>query len=393
VDLVRKGHAFSVRWEVEPNRPLGISTWNTIGAVRNIRLRELAADEVRAAAKRRENEEPEEPPAKVPIIHSTDLFHPHDDPDDHYDLATLFAVKELDVRGVVLDLGAKQKQKTGLRAVQQMMHITGRKVPCAIGLGQPLRSREDKALGEDESFQGGVKLILDTLRRSDEKVVLSAVGSCRDVAAAFNREPQLCKEKLRAVYISIGDGPDGDQTEYNEGLDPQAFQRVLESGMPVYWCPCFGRDGYATFYTADQRQVVGACLPAVQNYFVYCLTESKADPIAFLSSGPHPLPTGPRNMWSTVHFLHAAGRKIYQRGPDDFVALTPYDAEKAGLGDKDVDVYQFVTMRAEGLPLPPRGKNQKPVSARLKVELNPVESRGFVFRAVDPRYGKIMPRV
>ncbi|NLF07816.1 MAG: hypothetical protein GX594_07525, partial [Pirellulaceae bacterium] len=42
---------------------------------------------------------------KIPIIHSTDLFHPHDDPDDHYDLATLFALDEFDIKGIVLDSG------------------------------------------------------------------------------------------------------------------------------------------------------------------------------------------------------------------------------------------------------------------------------------------------
>ena len=38
---------------------------------------------------------------KIPIIHSTDLFHPHDDPDDHFDLACLFALKEFNVKGIV----------------------------------------------------------------------------------------------------------------------------------------------------------------------------------------------------------------------------------------------------------------------------------------------------
>ena len=45
VDLERKDHEFGVRMEVDQSRPLGIATWNTSGAVRNIRLRELKADE------------------------------------------------------------------------------------------------------------------------------------------------------------------------------------------------------------------------------------------------------------------------------------------------------------------------------------------------------------
>ena len=41
----------------------------------------------------------------VPVIYCTDLFQPHDDPDDHFDLATLYAMPELDIKGVVLDQG------------------------------------------------------------------------------------------------------------------------------------------------------------------------------------------------------------------------------------------------------------------------------------------------
>jgi len=89
-------------------------------------------------------------PKKTPILYSTDLFHPHDDPDDHYDLAALFAIQEFDLRGIILDLGARQKQKPGRLPVEQMMHITKRKVPCAVGLADPLRSPDDKALDQPE---------------------------------------------------------------------------------------------------------------------------------------------------------------------------------------------------------------------------------------------------
>ncbi len=40
-----------------------------------------------------------------PIIHQTDLFHRHGDPDDHVDLATVFALASqgrLDMRGIVI---------------------------------------------------------------------------------------------------------------------------------------------------------------------------------------------------------------------------------------------------------------------------------------------------
>jgi hypothetical protein len=45
----RKDHQIDIRIEVYQCRPLGISTWCTAGAVRNIRVRQLRPDEVQAA--------------------------------------------------------------------------------------------------------------------------------------------------------------------------------------------------------------------------------------------------------------------------------------------------------------------------------------------------------
>jgi hypothetical protein len=41
VDQSRQDHTFGVRIECDASRPLGIATYDTVGAVRNIRLREL----------------------------------------------------------------------------------------------------------------------------------------------------------------------------------------------------------------------------------------------------------------------------------------------------------------------------------------------------------------
>ncbi len=44
VDQPRKGHKFGIRAECDLCQPLGISTWCTTGAVRNIRIRRLTSD-------------------------------------------------------------------------------------------------------------------------------------------------------------------------------------------------------------------------------------------------------------------------------------------------------------------------------------------------------------
>jgi len=49
VNQVREGHKFDIRFEVELCQPLGIATWCTTGAVRNIRIRRLRPEEIKAA--------------------------------------------------------------------------------------------------------------------------------------------------------------------------------------------------------------------------------------------------------------------------------------------------------------------------------------------------------
>jgi len=44
-------------------------------------------------------------------------------------------------------------------------------------------------------------------------------GSCRDVAAAFNRQPDLLKRKVKAVYFNVGRGPGEPQKEWNVDYD------------------------------------------------------------------------------------------------------------------------------------------------------------------------------
>lgn len=57
VDQPRADHKFGIRMECDLCCPLGISTWVTTGAVRNIRVRALKPEEVRAVSDRVKNAE------------------------------------------------------------------------------------------------------------------------------------------------------------------------------------------------------------------------------------------------------------------------------------------------------------------------------------------------
>lgn len=251
-------------------------------------------------------------PAEIPVIYSTDLFHPPVDPDDHYDLATLFALPELDIRAILVDMSCHRGvgKEPGRVTLRQMFHLSGKTVPWATGLEETLRAPDDPATDRPESEQGAVKLILSSLDESEEKVHLFITGSLLDVAAAYNREPVLFRKKVAALHVNAGTGPEGYQEEWNVRLDPKAYQQMMLSGLPVRWYPCFGSDGYATHFTADQTAILEKCALPLRAYFVYALTGSEADPIPFLEE-THPVPTGPRNLWCMPAFIELAGRKIH----------------------------------------------------------------------------------
>ena len=256
----------------------------------------------------------------VPVIYCTDLFHPHDDPDDHFDLATLYAMPELDIKGVVLDQGRKQLERPGRIPVSQMNKITGRNVPAAIGLADPLKSPDDQALDQPAQFQGAVELIIQTLRASARPVCIAALGSVRDVVCAFNREPGLFRTNVTMVLAFIGEASDGKFQEYNVGLDPQAFVGLMRSGLPVYWVPCFDgglwqNRGHASFWRASQRALLEGATPEVIQYFIYALEKESAEPLAFLSRPVEPerqarLFAGTRNLWCTAVLGVMSGREV-----------------------------------------------------------------------------------
>lgn len=253
-------------------------------------------------------------PEQIPLIYSTDLYHPHDDPDDHFDLAALFAMPEFDIRALIIDMGPRGQGRPALAAVQQLCHITGRDVPVVTGLDGILTSPTDDARGQDDASQGAVRLILETLETSDRPVTLFTTGSLRDAAAAYNRRPALFEEKAHRLYINIGHSGGGE--EFNVKLDPHAYTRILRSGLPVYWIPCFGADEFQSYWKFKQRDVLEPAQRPVQNFFIYMLEKMdprKNDPLVYLSAKPESSHYSrcmeqDRNMWCTGAFLHAAGR-------------------------------------------------------------------------------------
>jgi hypothetical protein len=278
-----------------------------------------------------------------------------------------------------------------------MLRLTGRKIPFAIGLSDRLSSPEDAGLDQAERFQHAVRLILDTLRRSTEQVCVFTTGSVRDVAAAFNREPELLRAKVKRLYINIGNPAVGDQSrkyEYNVNLDRNAYVCVMNSGLPVYWCPCFDggiwdRGRFGTYWKFQQSQVLEHVPRRLQNWFIYALTKPPvADPIAFLSQ-PQQRETRdqvwkiPRNMWCTAPFLHAAGRRVYAPPGGEYVSLSSAIARQWGIVDHEVDAWDFVPMQVAA-------RRDSDGEVFVKMDLSSDKPNGRVFRSHIENYDDVL---
>jgi hypothetical protein len=298
---------------------------------------------------------------QVRLIYSSDLYFPPDDPDDWFDLATLFATPEIEVLGIILDQQIfdrrPQSEGTGKIPLQQMFDISGHAAPYAIGLRTVLKSVDDKCLDQPAVCQKGVEMMLRLLRETEGEVVLLTVGTARDIAAAYNREPGLFRKKVSKIYLNAGiyGFPKG-RMDVNLEKDPNAFIAIMKSGLPVYWAPCFGEDNFETYWQADQGKLLESATVKLKDYFLYAFSKGTgkispasdrtiADPIAFLSSSADTAELRKvyglsRNMWSTASILDAVGLKIFRNKPGGYSALHG----PAGDFTREVKPYSFKRM-------------------------------------------------
>lgn len=283
--------------------------------------------------------------APVPTLHLTDLFRPHDDPDDHWDLASLYALAwtgQVDLRGVMIDYPKPIRTNApDVCAVAQMNRITGKAVPLVVG--SPRVPPNDTLHSQDAAAElAGIKAFLEWLRQSPRPVAIHVVGSCRDIALALRLEPKLFAKKCAAIYLNAGSGtPDPEKAkklEWNVTLDAGSYAAVFAAPCPIYWLPCFEVVSavprelfrvaeYGSFYRFRQNDILPHLSERVQNYFMFMYAAGRfAGPARKELLWQQQL-DGPRdtvglahqskldrNMWCTAGFLHSAGLSVNRTG-------------------------------------------------------------------------------
>ena len=251
----------------------------------------------------------------TPTLHVTDLFRPHGDPDDHWDLAVQFALAKhgaIDLRGVLIDYPRRQGEEPqpDVAAVAQLNWITGLAVPT--GVGQPKKTGLPP--------RSGLALLKKTLEEAGAPVAIHVVGACSDVAEAGTLWPELFRTKVKGIYLNAGNADDSGEMEWNVKLDPKPYAQIFRLPCPIYWLPCWNRPGKrgrnGSYWVFRQDRAFAYARPETLNYFVGMLgkrpatewlkmIEGPVDHLACMAFGRQN-----RNMWCTAGFLHAAGLAV-----------------------------------------------------------------------------------
>lgn len=260
------------------------------------------------------------------VLHQTDLFHYHQDPDDHWDLACQFALAylgEIELKGVIIDYPENNPfGDPALLSVGQLNRITGHCVPVGTGLSANQTKKPDQIKNN-----GAIRLVLDTLKNSPVPVSVQIVGSCRDIAAAAYEAPELFRDKCSGVYLNAGSAFESAHLEFNVALDPASYRAMFGLPCPVYWSPCFEQLGvnkgegiYGTVYRFQQSAIYNELSPSVQRYFDYAIgREDNRKWLRYLDRPADEKVTAyvqneVRHMWCTGPIFHSAGKIVTTQG-------------------------------------------------------------------------------
>ncbi len=235
---------------------------------------------------------------KIPVIVVTDLYFPGQDVGDNLDIINPYVLEQVDLKGVIFDITQKFRREADVRAMRrepgfipiaQMNYIFGRNVPCASSPFEPMRSPEDKMEDFPAFQQEGFELLFRLLRESDRPVEVVSTGSCRLLAAAYNREPDLMHEKIANIHVNAGATTDQFK-EWNIDLDSLAAYRLLTSGLPISLYPCatgtggpFDKGVNNTFWSLDSMDFIFDMNPMLRNYITFAfLHKNRTDYLNYL---------------------------------------------------------------------------------------------------------------
>ncbi len=277
----------------------------------------------------------------IPTIYTTDFYHPHCDPDDHYDMASMFALQnwlKIDMRLIVtdyprVDLPPDDVWGQGdpdVIGIGQMNLITGNAIPSVVGSSIPFSNDQTIISGRELMDRAGADQIIQKLEMFETPGVIHITGSARDVAFAASERPELFRDKCKGLFLNAGIAIGPNFKESNVGIDAAAYFSLFDLECPVYWLPCIhsaqadgnfsqAKGEFSSWWEFEQKDVLPFLSPYVQKYFLFMFRDGheqdnkKAFSINWVRYLKAPIEEDVleeqcgkgRAMWCTAGFLHA----------------------------------------------------------------------------------------
>ena len=269
------------------------------------------------------------------VVLTTDLYHQHADPNDHWNLATMFSLARMGLInfcGIMCDDDRALKEDgsyfhfgdPSVQSIAQMNYITGLAVPVGFGSRFPIKCEKDIENALKGRKISSVTLLLDVLERSQDRVDIHMCGSCKDVLLAYRANPSLFEEKCNCIYLNAGTYEKQEPIEYNVSLEPFAYSQIFKIPCTIRWSPCFDElrpwpyktSKHANFYNIRQNEVVPHLNDTLLKYFNYM--HGKISDTGWLTYLKKPLDkdllawwsSADREMWSTPGFFMSAGKNV-----------------------------------------------------------------------------------
>jgi inosine-uridine nucleoside N-ribohydrolase len=178
----------------------------------------------------------------TPVIIDTDIG---DDVDDVFAVSLALSSPEFKILGITSAWG-----DTALRArmIDRLLCETGRSdIPVHVGV--PTKTSTDftqapwAKAGLVHPHSDDVTFLLSQIKAHPGEITLLALGPLTNIGAAIDRDPATFRKLKRVVLMGgsvhrgYGDGNAKPEPEYNIARDPKAAQKLVKSGVPLYFLP------------------------------------------------------------------------------------------------------------------------------------------------------------
>ncbi len=164
--------------------------------------------------------------------------------------------EELDIIGLTLSFGETDLECAAANTAG-LLSLMGRSIPTALGARLPWRRaatvamkslpltkdingmQVDLAAGLGEELPFAPEFLYEKLKKSPQKVTLLCAGPLTNIALLLERHPDaaLYIEQLVWRGGTQRHGVNGIVRDLQTLMDPEAAQRVLESGIDLVMCP------------------------------------------------------------------------------------------------------------------------------------------------------------